>query len=84
MGINKGGRGNAINIPFPDLPLGLSLGQFFAAVGGEMGVDTGRGEGTREGIGELFIVEDLFTFCKVYSTPAEGNGSDLIIMNQSV
>ena len=48
-------EGNAINIPFPDLPLGLSLGQFSAAVGGEMRVDTGRREGTREGISELFV-----------------------------
>lgn len=74
-------EGNAINIPFPDLPLGLSFSQFSAAVGGDMGADTGRRKGTREGIWELFIVEDLFAFCKVYSSPAEANGSDPNIMN---
>lgn len=74
-------EGNAINIPVPDLSLGLPLGQFSAGVGGEMGVDTGRREGTREGIWELFIVEDLFAFCKMCSTPAEANGSDPNILN---
>lgn len=74
-------EGNSINIPLPDLPLGLSFGQFSAAVGEEMGTDTGRSEGRREGIWELFIVEDLFAFCQIYSTPAEANGSDPNIMN---
>lgn len=74
-------EGNAINIPFPDPFLGLSLGQFSAAVGGEMGVHTGRREGTREGIWEVFISDDLFAFCKVYSAPAEANGGDPIILN---
>lgn len=54
-------EGNAINIPFPDPFLGLLLGQFSAAVGGEMGVHTGRREGTREGIWEVFNSDCLLS-----------------------
>lgn len=46
-------------------------------------MDTGRREGAREGIWELLNVEDLLAFCKLYSTPAEANGSDLNIINMS-
>jgi len=74
-------EGNAINIPDPDPALSLSLGQFSAAVGGEMGVDIGRREGKRDGIWDLFIVKDLFAFCEMHSSPAEANGSQLNITN---
>lgn len=40
-------------------------------VGGEMGVNTGRRDGAREGIWDLFTVEDLFPPCfQNVSTPS--------------